>query len=256
MAHIDKIVEAILNGVNQAQLGANKHLRNECNNKSNVYTLPQAVINSIELNLNYALADASSECELYEMDYTKFYAFLKDAAKQSAKIITSTIVSELTPETIGDDNKGLKIWTALYEGKGAEYRKLITYTSRKIYSELITLSETILNEQGSVQTEPLVSAICSVVDSDLLMQPDIELMFSDNGHENRERVMNKLSMALSPFIEQLVRDENFRNKRLATTADVIVDAKGLEKIPSECIHSMRLKISFPSVPVNVNTENK
>lgn len=256
MAHIDKIVEAILNGVNQAQLCANRHLRNECNKKSNVYALPQAVINSIELNLNYALADASSECELYEMDYNKFYAFLKDAAKQSAKIITSTIVSELKPETIGDDNKGLKIWTALYDGKGAEYRKLITYTSRKIYSELITLSETILNEQGSVQTEPLVSAICSVVDSDLLIQPDIELMFSDNGHENRERVMTKLSMTLSPFIEQLVVDENFRNKRLVTTADVIVDAKGLEKIPSECIHSMRLNISFPSVPVNVNTENK
>lgn len=88
------------------------------------------------------------------------------------------------------------------------------------------------------------------------MQPDIELMFSDNGHENRERVMAKLSMTLSPFIEQLVVDENFRNKRLVTTADVIVDAKGLEKIPSECIHSMRLNISFPSVPVNVNTENK
>lgn len=261
MARFDKVIGTLLNDIIRAQHEANQYaeqLHNEYQKKGSVkqINLPQAVIGSVELNLNYAVEDALFEYEKFELDYNKLYSFLKDFAYQSAKVVVSIIVSELKPSVTDENCKGLGLWSVLSEEKGIEYRKLLTYTSRKIYSELVTLNETILDEQGSVQTEPLVSAICSVVDSDLLIQPDIELMFSDNGHENRERVMTKLSMTLSPFIEQLVVDENFRNKRLVTTADVIVDAKGLEKIPSECIHSMRLNISFPSVPVNVNTENK
>lgn len=259
MAQFDKILETLLNDIIRAQHETNKYaerLQNEYKEKGNTnqLTMPQAIIGGVELNLNYAVENALSECELCEIDYNKLYTFMKDFALQSAKVVVSTIVSELKPTTVGEDCKGLGLWTALYEGKGAEYRKLLTYTSRKIYNELVTLSETILNEQGSVQTEPLVSAIHSVVVSDLLMQPDIELMFTEKADATRSKVDIKLNEILPPFVEQIVTGMNFVNKRLSTTANVIVDAKGLEKIPSECIHSIRLKVNVPNIPSIVESD--
>lgn len=257
MARFDKVIGTLLNDIIRAQHEANQYaeqLHNEYQKKGSVkqINLPQAVIGSVELNLNYAVEDALCEYEKFELDYNKLYSFLKDFAYQSAKVVVSIIVSELKPSVTEENCKGLGLWSVLSEEKGIEYRKLLTYTSRKIYSELVTLNETILDEQGSIQVEPLVKAISFIVDSDLLMQPDIELMFTKKGDEERSKIKQTISDTLPPFVEQAVTDFNFVNKRLLTTANVIVDAKGLEKIPSECMHSIRLKVNIPNIPENID----
>jgi len=254
MAQFDSIISSLLKSVVQAQHDADIYADNLQNDsKKKGLTSSKVAISSVELNLNYAINDALAECEIIETDYKRLYSFIKDLALQVSKFIIPIVVSELKPSAIGGENKSLGLWVALHNGTGAEYRKLLTYTNRKIYSELVTLGETILNEQGSVQAEPLVSAIHAVVASDLLLQPDIEQMFTEDGHAVRERVEKKILETLNPFVEQLVANANFKSKRVSTAADVIVDAKGLEKIPVECMHSIRLKVDMLR---NLNTEPK
>ena len=77
-------------------------------------------------------------------------------------------------------------------------------------------------------------------------------MFTKKGDEERSKIKQTISETLPPFVEQAVTDFNFVNKRLLTTANVIVDAKGLEKIPSECMHSIRLKVNIPNIPENID----
>ena len=120
--------------------------------------------NDILMASKYA-SRIAAKYEKFELDYNKLYSFLKDFAYQSAKVVVSIIVSELKPSVTEENCKGLGLWSVLSEEKGIEYRKLLTYTSRKIYSELVTLNETILDEQGSIQVEPLVKAISFIVDS-------------------------------------------------------------------------------------------
>lgn len=261
MAEFSKIISTLLNDVIQAQHEANlyaRSLRDEYSEggKVNGFTLPCATIGDIELNLNYGIENAESQREQMETDYQKLYSFLKDFSYQTAKVFIAGIISSVKAVDVATDSEAQHIWVLLSE-ESKEYRKLLTYVSRRIYSRLISSISVILDGQGSLLAEPLVTLLCSVIRSDFLCLPDIESLFNGKkSRKSREDVENNAAGILRPFVEEQVSGYNFSTKRIVPTADVIVDSERLEKVPAECIHSIRLKLSLPDSPKYVEPHNE
>ena len=261
MAEFNKIISTLLNDVIQAQHEANLYagsLRNEYREggKANGFTLPYATIGNIELNLKYGIENAESQREQVETDYQKLYSFLKNFSHQTAKVTIAGIISSIKAVDVATDGEAQRIWVLLSE-ESKEYRKLLTYLSRRIYSRLISGIGVVLDGQGSLLTEPLVTLLCSIIRSDFLCLPDIEGLFNrKKSRQSREEVENNAVSMLRPFVEEQVSGYNFSTKRIVPTADVIVDSVGLEKVPAECIHSIRLKLSLPDSSNYVEPHNE
>ena len=261
MAQFSKILGALLNDLISAQYEADVYttrLRGEYgkNGKSIGFTPPRATIQEIELNLNYGIKDGVTECMTYETDFRKLHSFLKDFSFQSAKIIISTILSSVKPSDVAEDADALRIWSLLSKDNGGEYRKLLAYLSRKIYGELVGETEIFLDGQGSVLAGPLVTALCNVTRNGLLQLPDVEMLFCGNDVKVRTEMLKTLAGTLAPFVSQLVSEENFIRERVLPSADVVVETNSLEKLPAECIHSIRLKLSLPGYSQYVEPDKK
>lgn len=259
MTQFNKIISTLLNDIIQAQHEANLYagsLRGEYyeGGKANGFTLPNATIGDIELNLNYGIENAESQREQVETDYQKLYSFLKDFSYQSAKVTIAGIISSV--KTVATDNEALHVWALLSE-ENKEYHKLLTYLSRKIYSHLVSNISIILDGQGSLLAEPLVILLCSVIRSDFLCLPDIENLFTGKkSRKSREELENTAAGILRPFVTQQVSGYCFNNKRMVPTAEIIVDSEELEKIPAECIHSVRLKLNLRDTSPYVESNKK
>ena len=261
MAQFSKIIGALLCDIIQAQHEANLYasrLGGEYGEggKTTGFTLPHATLGDIELNLNYGIEDATAECEHYETNYRKLHSFLKDFSFQTAKVAISSVMLAVKATNIADKCEARQVWTLLSGGSSKEYRKLLAFLSRKIYSELVSATELFIDEQGSVRTGPLGTSLCDAVRNDLLHLPDIDALLSGSTDKVRAEMEQNLAGMLSPFVSQLVSEENFANKRIVPSADVIVDAQSLEKLPVECIHSIRLKLSLPDCTQYVEPDNK
>lgn len=261
MAEFSKIISTLLNDVIQAQHEANLYagsLRDEYREggKAVGFTLPYATIGDIELTLNYGIENAESQREQVETDYQKLYSYLKDFSCQTAKVAIAGIIPSVKAVDVTTDSEAQRLW-ALLSDESKEYRKLLTYLSRRIYSRLISGTGVVLDGQGSLLCEPLVTLLCSAIRSDFLSLPDIESLFAGKkSRKSREEVENIAAGILRPFVEEQVSGYNFSTKRIVPTADVIVDAEGLEKVPAECIHSIRLKLSLPDFPKYIEPDNK
>lgn len=261
MAEFSKIISTLLNDVVQAQHEANLYagrLQDEYREggKANGFTLPYATIGDIELNLNYGITEGMSEREQIETDYRKLYAFLKDFSYQVAKVTISGVMSSVKATDIAVNVEAQRVWILL-SGESAEYRKLLIFLSRRIYSRLVGDIGIFLDGEGSLLAEPLVTLFCAIARNDLLCLPEVECLFAENKKGKlREEVENTLGDTLRPFITQQISGYNFANKQMVPTVEVIVDAEGLEKLPTECIHSIRLKLNLRDSPMYVEPDNK
>lgn len=261
MAQFSKIIGALLSDIIQAQHEANLYaesLREEYRKggKAGGFTLPRATIGDIELNLNYGVENAVSEREQFATDYQRLYSFLKDFSYQTAKVLISHVVNSVKAGDVAGKDEAQRVWSLLSD-ESKEYRKLLVYLSRKIYSDLVSATETFIDEHGSVPAEPLVNLSCAAARNNLLFLPDLEVLFAGrSGKKLRAEVENSMAEVLRPFVEQLVSEHNFANKRIVSGVDVIIDAKGLEKIPVECMQSIRLKLKLPDFASYVEPDNK
>ena len=261
MAQFSKIIGALLSDIIQAQHEANLYaesLREEYRKGGKVggFTLPRATIGDIELNLNYGVENAVSEREQFETDYRRLHSFLKDFSCQASKVLISHVVNSVKAADVAGRDEAQRVWSLLSDER-KEYRKLLVYLSRKIYSDAVCATDTFIDEQGSVLAGPLVNLSCDTARNNLLFLPDLEVLFSGrSGNKLRAEVENSMADVLRPFVVQLVSELNFVNKRIVSGADVIVDAKGLEKIPVECVQSIRLKLKLPDFAPYVEPDNK
>lgn len=261
MAQFSKIIGTILCDVIQAQHEANLYAGRLCEEyrkggKAAGLHLPHATIGDIELTLKYGIENGESKREQFETDYRGLYVFLKSFSSQMAKSLISTLINSVKAVDVVGKSEAQHVWSLLSD-ESKEYRKLLTYLSRRIYCDLASATELFVNEHGSVLTEPLVNTLCETARKDLLFLPDIDVLFSEKkGQKLRTKIDNTMADTLTPFVNQLVSGISFSNKRVVSATDVIVDASKLEKIPVECIHSIRLKLSLPDSLQNVEPNKK
>lgn len=256
MAQLNSIIGSILRDIISAQHDANMYSLALSDTygkdgKAKDFQLPNIMVSDMELELKYGIKSASESQQHFNILYDKFRQFLKELAKEVAKVTITSVVS--TVMTSGIERKELDIhfFTRLQEEETLQ-RDFQAFLSRNLRNAFRNnLYDAVDTSSGTAKTDVLVVRFMDVIRKKFLYDSDLKNLFAgEDGTQLREQADTNVQVSLTGLIEKLARDANFKSLKTFPQLDVAITADELASMPEEAIHSFKLKFNPRSYAIS------
>lgn len=256
MAQLQAIISSILRDVLAAQHEANLYslylsesYRKE--GQTEAFPLPSIAVGEMELDIYYGIKDVGTQAEQYEVNYPLLRKNLKNISFQLAKVILDKVIMSVLSSPLGKDKEQVSIISKIKEQPELN-RSLIGFLERKLLAQITSQFTKLLKKNGGINEEVLGSCAVDIGVNELLYHSELFSLFtSSEGEAVRQKASGDMKKGISDYIPKLVKDLDFRRKRIVPSVDVIVAADELSKLPEECIHKFHFKVSPRSLSLNL-----
>lgn len=259
MAQLQAIISSILRDVLAAQHEANLYslylsesYRKE--GQTEAFPLPSIAVGEMELDIYYGIKDVGTQAEQYEINYPLLRKTLKNISFQLAKVILDKVIISVLSSPLGKDK--VSIISKIKEQPELN-RNFTSFLERKLLAQIMSQFTELLKKKGGVNEEMLGSCTVDIGVNELLYHPELFSLFtSPEGEEVRQKAYEEMKKSIFDYIPKLVKDLDFRRKRIVPSVDVIVAADELSKLPEECIHKFKFKVSPRSLSLNLTDDDE
>lgn len=256
MAQLSTIISSILRDMVLAQHEANLYAVTlgdayRKNGRMENFSLPAIALGEMELDIHYGIKDIEADAEQYEINYAGLRKECKSICQQLASIIITSVIASVQASGLDDDPNTSNLVEQIAEKPDVK-RNFSTFLSRKIFKSLQSDFTKLVNDDGTINSQILLSSTVQVADEEFLHHADLTPLFdTEAGERVRGSAKEEMRNALEMIMPKLLKDVNLKRKRLMPSMEVIVGSEELAKLPDECIHSFRFKVSPNSLNMNI-----
>lgn len=256
MAQLSKILGSILRDMVSAQHEANMYalkLSSAYRNHNQAASLnpPVVCLGEMELMLRCGFTGKAAAGETYEIDHTLVYRTIQELSSAISEVIVTCILSTIAQHK-GDNSQDEGPIARLNKEKTLR-RNFIAFLGRKLYSYLKGHRAEFIALDGSIDYEMLQESILFVTDDKFLSHSDLEDVFiDDTSGELRKTIRENLQANIQIMLPRLLKDVQIGRPSKYTSMDVTVSSEELSKLPDECIHTLRMKISPRDLPAETD----
>lgn len=256
MAQLESIISSVLRDVLAAQHAANiysmslsESYRKE--GHTELFPLPAIAVGEMELEIRYAIKDVAAQSVQYEINYPLLRKTVRKLTSRLAKVMLESVIHSVMSSPLLKDKEGKKLIEQL--SAQTEVRDRFTaFLDKKLQEAVIGHFTNLLKEDGSINPKILRSCTMQAGNEELLCHPELQELFSgEDGKTVHKKAHADMEKAVGDIIPQLVKDINFKRKRIFPSVDVTVAADELAKLPEECIQSFRFKVTPRSLSLNI-----
>lgn len=252
MAQLSKILGSILRDMVSAQHEANMYalkLSSAYRNQNQAASLnpPVVCLGEMELMLHCGFTGKTVAGEIYEIDQTLVYRTIQELSSEISEVIVTCILSTIAQHK--DDDSGGEGPIARLNKEKTLRRNFIAFLGRKLYGYLKGHRAEFIALDGSIDYEMLQESILFVTDDKFLSHSDLEDVFiDDTSGELRKSIRENLQANIQIMMPRILKDVQIGRPGKYTSMDVTVSSEELSKLPDECIHTLRMKISPRDLP--------
>ncbi|WP_195594736.1 hypothetical protein [Bacteroides fragilis] len=256
MAQLQSIISSVLRDVLVAQHEANiysmslsESYRKDGNTE--LFPLPAIAVGEMELEIRYGIKDVAAQSVQYEINYVLLRKTIRKLTLQLTKVMLESMVHSILSSPLAKDKERIKLVEQLSEQQ--EIRdKFTLFLDKKLQESVIGHFTNLLKDDGSINAGVLRSCTLQTCNEELLFHSELEELFSgEEGKAVRKKAYSDIEKSIKDITPQLIKDINFKRKRIFPSVDVTVAADELAKLPDECIQSFRFKVSPRSFPLNL-----
>lgn len=248
MAQLNSIIGSILRDIIAAQHEANLYSLSLSESygkdgKAKDFQLPGVTISEMEMDLKYAVVNASDEEEQQNISYSRFRKFLNELCREAATTaITSVSSTILTDQTRDEQDKH---FFKRLKKEDELYRQFHSFIFRNLKNAFNwNLYQAIDGQTGKVNTDAVLKKMMEIVRKKFINDTDLDALFGGTERkELKKQAEENVSAALDGLIQKKSEDANFKRSKKFPKLDVAVTAEELEKMPEDTIHSFKLKFS-------------
>ncbi|NDV64481.1 hypothetical protein [Bacteroides sp. 224] len=210
--------------------------------------LPAVALGEVDLEIRYGVQDALAQCEQTEINYVEFRKLSKSMAFRLAEVVIGRVASSIL--TSLQDNPYIDRALPTQLAKETElFSKYCSFLSKKFHRSIKNDFTNLMKEDGMLDGTKLTKNIMQISENEFLNHKEITPFFAGEYTVNiKENAKKEVQAALTEIIPGLIKDSNFLRKRLLPSMDVVIAADELAKLPEECIHTFKLKISPREIP--------
>lgn len=256
MAQLQSIISSVLRDVLVAQHEANIYSMSlsesyRKDGDTELFPLPAIALGEMELEIRYGIKDVAAQSVQFEINYPLLRKTVRKLTSQLAKVMLETVVRSVLSSTLAKDKERVKLVEQLSPQE--EIRsKFAAFLDKKLQESVVAHFTNLLKEDGSINTNVLRSCTVQTGNEELLYHPELEDLFSgEEGKALRKKAYTDMEKSIKDIVPQLIKDVNFKRKRIFPSVDVTVAADELAKLPEECIQSFRFKVTPRSFPLNL-----
>lgn len=215
------------------------------------FSLPAIALGEMELDIHYGIKDVEENAEQYEINYAELRKDCKLICQQLAGVIITSIIASVQASGLDDNPRTSNLVEQIAEKPDVK-RNFSTFLSRKIFKSLQIDFTKLVNDDGTVNSRILLASAIQTANDEFLHHPELTSLFStETGKTVRSRAKEEMCNALEMIMPKLLKDINLKRKRLMPSMEVIVGSEELAKLPDECIHFFRFKVSPNSLNLNI-----
>lgn len=179
------------------------------------------------------------------------YRTIQELSSAISEVIVTCILSTIAQHK-GDNSQGEGPIARLNKEKTLR-RNFIAFLGRKLYGYLKGHRAEFIALDGSIDYEMLQESILFVTDDKFLSHSDLEDVFiDDTSGELRKTIRENLQANIQIMLPRLLKDVQIGRPGKYTSMDVTVSSEELSKLPDECIHTLRMKISPRDLPAETD----
>lgn len=253
MAQFNTLVGSILQDMIRAQHEANLYslgLKNQYGQDAQL-RVPGAVLTQMEIELKYAFHKTDVKRTERQTDLKALKKYLGELAEQLAKIAITNVTS--TASNAEDQEPEPEALNLLFEQEAELNRGFGAFLARKIGETLAKNAAQMTGDNGTIDKEAIMQSVMGVVENHLLDNHDLATLFAG---DLRQRAQTNLAQTLRILIEKRTKDYNFMRTETFNSAEIIVTADELKKLPAGAIHTMRVSLAPQSLqadePITAN----
>ena len=256
MAQLNSIIGSILRDIISAQHDANMYSLALSDTygkdgKAKDFQLPNIMVSDMELELKYGIKSASESQQHFNIRYDKFRQFLKELAREVAKVTITSVVSTVMTSGIERKEIDIHFFNRLQEEEALQrdFQAFLSRNLRNVFRN--NLYDAVDTSSGMARTEVLITRFMDVIRKKFLYDSDLKNLFAgEDGMELREKADNNVENVLTGLVEKLARDFNFKSLKTLPQLDVAITADELASMPEEAIHSFKLRFSPRSYAIS------
>lgn len=252
MAQLSKILGSILRDMVAAQHEANMYalkLSSAYRDRNQAASLnpPVVCLGEMELTLRCGFTGETVAGEIYEIDQTLVYRTIQELSTALSEVVVTCILSTIARHK-DDAPEGEGPIARLNKEKTLR-RNFIAFLGRKLYGYLKGHRAEFIGLDGSIDYGMLQENILFVTDDQFLSHSDLEDVFiDDTSGELRRTIRENLQANIQIMLPRILKDVQIGRPGKYTSLDVTVSSEELSKLPDECIHTLRMKISPRDLP--------
>lgn len=256
MAQLQSIISSVLRDVLVAQHEANiysmslsESYRKDGNTE--LFPLPAIAVGEMELEIRYGIKDVAAQSVQYEINYPLLRKTIRKLASQLAKVILESLIRSILSSPLAKDKERIKLIEQL-STQDEMRNKFSAFLDKKIQESVVTRFTNLLREDGGINAPVLRNCAVQTGNEELLYHVELEQLFSgEEGKSVRKKAYSDMEKSVKDITTQLIKEVNFKRKRIFPSVDVTVAAEELAKLPEECIQSFRFKVTPRSFPLNL-----
>lgn len=256
MAQLQSIISSVLRDVLVAQHEANIYSMSlsesyRKNGSTELFPLPAIAVGEMEMEIRYGIIDVAAQSIQYEINYPLLRKTVRKLTSQLAKVMLESMVHSVLSSPLAKDKERVRLLEQLSTQE--EIRtKFSAFLDKKLQESVVAHFTNLLKEDGSINASVLRSCTLQTGNEELLCHPELEdLFFGEEGKTVRKKTYSDIEKGIKDIMPQLIKDVNFKRKRIFPSVEVTVAAEELAKLPEECIQSFRFKITPRNFPLNV-----
>ena len=256
MAQLQSIISSVLRDVLVAQHEANIYSMSLCESyrkdgHTELFPLPAIAIGEMELEIRYGIKAVAAQSIQFEINYPLLRKTVRKLTAQLAKVMLESIINSILSSHLAADKERIKLIEQL-SAQTEINRKFSSFLDQKLQDSVISQFTNLLKDDGGINSKVLRSCVMQTGNEELLYHPELINLFEGaEGQKLRKQTYTDLEKSMGDIIPQLIKEVNFKRKRIFPSVDVTVAADELAKLPEECIQSFRFKVIPRNMPLNL-----
>lgn len=262
MAQLNSVVGSILRDMVIAQHEANLYAISLMdlygdNGVLQKFPLPGIALGEIDFDMRCAFVPAegdgqNSPDEQSEIDYLALAGFMKDASAKYASTMFLCSIESIDRVLQNGDGYAENPLGKLSGSLGSEY---VTFLSRKILDALRrNILKFLDTSTGLIDPEALSGIVCDTVVRNISGNVDMVSIF-DKFPDMGNILAGDLRYSVGSLSESLASQAAFARKRLLPSANVVVSASELAKLPGDSLQKISMRISAKDIRIIDNSED-
>lgn len=249
MAQLSTIISSILRDMIVAQHEANMYAMSledvyKQNGRLEQFALPTVAVGDVELDLRYGVKSDSSQTEQYEINYPQLRKLSVSISQQFAKAVVGRALPLLQSAFPYDGtDEEAKVLADFAANKNLQ-QKYCAFLGRKILKAMQESFTSLINEDGSINSQKLLDTINMACDEYLFNHEDLRVLFERiKGKDIQGQVRTSIQETLTDLMPKVLKNVNLKRKRIMPSMDVILNSDELANLPEECLHTLHFHVS-------------
>lgn len=259
MARLNHILGSVMRDIILAQHEANLYscaLSEQYGKygKTKDFPLPGVNISDVEMTLRYGVLDMVGNYEQSYVAYKKFNKFMKELCETVAQKTIANMKQYIMSHSLQTD-KGQEFFDKIKE-KGEVYQQYLRFIVKKLCASYKgSIHELIDDRTGIPDEAEIVKRLKDAVSQHIINDRDnMSKLFNDTDGKNTKVLEDRIAAEIEKTVKKNCQKKNFKKKKEFPNFNVAVTVEELKNLPSDAIHTCKLK--FTPTSLNIQADNE